>query len=93
MTKKTFNTDSFKKNLDACHQWPCGYVFKFIVAAPGLEELVLAVRSLLESPDLSTRTTDNGKWVSLTVVAELESADQAVAVYERVAELDTVLSL
>lgn len=93
MTGKSFDILRFKENLDACHQWPCGYVFKFIVAAEGLDELVAVVNSLVPSPDLSTRTTSNGKWVGLTVEAELESSDQVVAVYQRVAELETILTL
>ena len=91
--KKVFDAPRFKANLDACHDWPCAYMFKFIVAAPGLEELVQVVTAMLPSPELSTRETKSGKWVSLTVEAHLDSADLVVAVYERVAEMDTLLTL
>ena len=89
---KPFDPERFKTVLDTCHQWPCAYAFKFVVAAPDLEELVLLVSDLLPEPELSTRNSRTGKWVSLTVEAHLESADQVLAVYERVSSLGVVLS-
>lgn len=90
---KPFDPERFKAALDTCHQWPCAYAFKFVVAAPDLEELVLLIHNLLPSPELSTRNSRTGKWVSLTVEAHLESSDQVLDVYERVSRLGVVLSL
>lgn len=93
MSKPQFDSKSFKDNLDACHQWPCTYTFKFIVPA----EREQLVRSLLgeelQDAKITARASSKGKYVSVTAEAILGSAEEVMRVYERLADVPGLISL
>ena len=88
-----FDPESFKERLDSCHEWPCAYVFKFIASAGRIDLVRDLAEGLLDAPEITSRASSGGKWVSLTITANLCGADEVLAVYARMAELDGVIAL
>lgn len=80
---------SFREKLDKQHHFPGPYLFKFIVPK-NQKELVTQFL-----PDGKTRfkESSNGKYVSVTVDAFMESSDKVIDVYKRVATVEGVISL
>lgn len=80
---------SLKETLDTCETWPCSYVFKFIAPLGKLDELL----ARLDGMEHTTRPSSKGNYVSVTVRARMESSDEVIRVYEKVSDIEGVLSL
>lgn len=84
---------SFKDGLNACHDWPCSYTFKFITPA-GAEDTVRGLlEGLLKDAEFSVRPSGKGNWVSISATAKLASAEEVLSVYERLAGIEGVIAL
>lgn len=81
--------DHFKKLLEDHHDWPCNYVFKFVVPV----EHELKVRALIEGAEITTRQSKNGRFVSVTITASMENPEAVVAVHERAALIEGLIAL
>jgi len=79
----------FTQMLDDHHQWPCPYLFKFIVPAEKLEEFT----ALFEDEAMTTRPSKNGKYVSFTFESHMCSSGDVMDVYRRASAIPGVLSL
>ncbi|EGB13611.1 hypothetical protein DND132_0394 [Pseudodesulfovibrio mercurii] len=79
----------FKQTLDEHHQWPCPYVYKFIVPAESLDRF----KEVFASEPLSFRQSKTGKYTSVTMTSTMCSADEVMAVYEKAAQVPGVMSL
>ncbi|OIQ48896.1 hypothetical protein BerOc1_03649 [Pseudodesulfovibrio hydrargyri] len=79
----------FKQALDDHHQWPCPYVYKFIVPAESLGSF----QELFSSEKLETRQSKTGKYTSVTMTSTMCSADEVMAVYEKAARIPGIMSL
>jgi hypothetical protein len=79
----------FKQVLDEHHQWPCPYVYKFILPAESLERF----QELFASENLETRRSKTGKYTSVTMTSTVCSADEVMAVYEKAAQIPGIMSL
>lgn len=79
----------FREKVDEHHEWPCVYMFKFIVKADsqGL------VEEKLPEGMISTRKSRNGKYVSITAEVVCDSADRVVEIYKAVSSVPGVMSL
>jgi len=93
MSKSQFDPESFKERLDACHQWPCSYTFKFIAKASDEPKLRAMLDDQLDDARLDSRASSKGKYVSVTAEAIVNSADEVMAVYERLAAVPEVIAL
>jgi len=85
----TDNHSKFKQVLDDHHQWPCPYVFKFIVPTENLH----MVEALFPDDKLITRESKNGKYTSITMESTMCSSNDVMAIYEKVATVPGVMSL
>ena len=83
------NLDQIRQRLDAVHQWPSVYMFKFIVPLGKEEE----VAKLLPNNEMVIKRSAKGNYVSATVQAMMPSSDAIVAVYKRASEIDGIISL
>ncbi len=81
--------DSFKELLDEVNDWPSEYVFKFIVPKAGLASM----QELFNEKEIVVRASARGNYLSITLRETVESADEVVAVYKRVGDIDGVISL
>ena len=89
-------TDKFRnlryRLMETEEKWPVKYMFKFI--SPNEDGKVDAVKALL--PDhgaLSFRHTSSLKYVSITCVAMMKSADEIVEITEKVDQIDGIIVL
>ena len=94
MSAKNSNHDaacmaSFRDRLEECMEWPCAYVFKFIVPA----EQAQAIQEVLPAGEVSTRSSRTAKYVSVTAEAHMESPEKVIEVYRKVEHIPGVMSL
>lgn len=85
----TFDKEAFKEKLDAQMTFPDLYMFKFIVAA-GKEQEVAA---LLPNHSIETKSSSQGKYVSVTIQAMMGSSSMVLDIYERASQIEGVISL
>ncbi|MGM0758154.1 MAG: DUF493 domain-containing protein [Thermodesulfobacteriota bacterium] len=84
------STHEFKQRLDEHHQWPCTYMFKFIVPQDQTQKIL----NLFESrDDLRTRPSRHGRYMSVTAKCTVSSSEEVVAVYQAAAQVEGVISL
>lgn len=79
----------FKQALDDHHQWPCPYVYKFIVPTENLDQLM----ALFPEEEVATRESKSGKYTSVTMTSTMCSSDEVMAVYAKAATVPGVMSL
>lgn len=85
----TDRRDQFAQMLDEHHQWPCPYVFKFIVPTENLSLL----ETLFESERLETRPSRTGKYTSVTLESTMCSSRAVMDVYRKAAEVPGLMAL
>jgi putative lipoic acid-binding regulatory protein len=87
--KETFNRIAFKEKLEAQSSFPILYMFKFIV--PNGKENEIA--AILPNNKMTLKTSSKGTYVSATIKAMMPSSDAILAVYDKAAEVEGVISL
>lgn len=83
------DTPNFKELLDLSYDWPSKYTFKFIVPMEKVNMLTM----LLADSEISTRPSKKGKYISITAVKTVASADEVIEIYERVSVIEGIVSL
>lgn len=81
--------ERFRQALDDHHQWPCPYVYKFIMPSENFNLFV----DLFPDARLETRQSRSGKYTSVTMVSTMCSADEVLAIYEKAAQVPGLMSL
>ena len=80
----------FMELLDASHQWPSIYSFKFIVPAVRGKEL----ESLIpEAEQVEARPSSGGKYMAYTFHCPMGSGREVISVYSRVQGIAGLVSL
>ncbi|WP_319544045.1 DUF493 family protein [uncultured Pseudodesulfovibrio sp.] len=79
----------FKQALDGHHQWPCPYVYKFIVPTENFDQF----KRLFPDEELKTRQSKNGKYTSITMVSTMCSSDHVMGIYEKASQVPGLMSL
>ncbi len=84
---------SLKEKLEATHDFPEDYLFKFIVnnEPAKLVEIYKVFDGIQHT--LSNRDSKNGKYTSLNFNAFMLDANQVVNVYQQVAKIEGVMML
>ncbi len=83
------DTQTFKALLDAEHQWPGPYTFKFIVPTDKLP----AVAALFPGTEPNLRPSGGGKYTSATFAVMMLSSEAVLELYAQAALIDGLLSL
>jgi putative lipoic acid-binding regulatory protein len=81
MNKDPF--ESLHKTLEEHHEFPCKYVFKFIVPKAQAD----CMESFLKDCDISRRESKTGKYVSFTARAAMNCAEDVITVYRKSSEI------
>ena len=82
--------DSFRKKLDKYYAWPSLYTFKFIIPATKEEDL----RLLFPLHTTTTeKSSERGKYVSLTYQMMMPSSDSVIEVYKRASVIEGLVAL
>jgi len=84
---KTF--EEFKEKLDSQHVWPSLYMFKFIVPK-GKEPAVI---SLFPKNELTSKSSKEGNYTSLTAKVMMGSSDEVIRIYQEAYKIDGVIAL
>lgn len=79
----------FRQTLDDHHQWPCPYIYKFIMPSENLPLFT----EIFPDAQLESRTSRSGKYTSVTMVSTMCSADEVMAVYDKAARVPGLMSL
>ncbi len=83
------NLDSFRSALDANHDWPCHYTFKFIVP----KAQATAVLELFADDPVQANESSSGRFIAYTMEIYVHSCDEVIALYQRVTAVPGVISL
>ena len=81
--------ETFKQRLDAVHQWPALYMFKFVVPKEKKREVI----ALFPEDKLTTKNSRNGKYISFTLKKVMQSSDQVMGVYQKAHEIEGIIAL
>ncbi len=81
-----------KELLDENKKWPMRYMFKFIV--PNNNGKVDAVKELMpKHGKINFKHTNNLKYVSITSVASMKSAEAIISITQQAEDIEGVISL
>ena len=84
---------SLKGKLEATHNFPEDYVFKFIITNDESKHTeIYRVFDHIKFT-LSTKESKNGKYTSITVNAFVLDADQVIRIYKEVGKVPNVMML
>lgn len=81
--------EHFKKLLSEHHDWPCQYLFKFVVPS----EQEAKVRALIPDADITVRQSKNGRFVSLSIRAEIDSPEDVIEIHTRASLIEGLIAL
>lgn len=90
--KNTFYT-KLKGQLEDTTEFPAEYMYKFIV--PSAENQVKEVQDLFNNQGavIKTKKSKTGKYISLSIVLKIESADKVIEYYKKVENIKGIISL
>ncbi len=80
--------EKLKELLDTEYIWPAEYTFKFIVSSERLGELVEILGN-----GVIVKESAKGNYVSVTLPAIMDSSDEVLNIYKKVARVEGVISL
>jgi hypothetical protein len=81
-----------KDNLNQHYDWPCVYVFKFIMpTVPNREKELISMFSI--DVEVKTKISKNAKYRSFTINAVMLSADEVLGKYAKASEIKGLISL
>ena len=83
------DTELFKKKLEANHDFPCSYMFKFIVPIRKKEALL----NLLPKVDTKIKKSTSNKFISITLNMEIESSDKVIDIYNQVYQVEGLIAM
>ena len=84
------DTDKFKELLNQEHSWPTQYIFKFIVKVEQEDEVT---RLFGNDVVINKKPSSAGKYTSVTIQAEMATADDVIAIYNSAASIEGIISL
>jgi len=85
----TQDKERFCQRLDEHHQWPCPYMFKFIVPTGNIDQFT----ALFPDQNLSFRESKTGKYTSVTLETTMCSSQAVMEIYEKAAKVPGIMSL
>jgi putative lipoic acid-binding regulatory protein len=87
--KNNFDKAAFKDKLEASGQFPMLYMFKFIVPAGSEGQ----IGTLFPKNEMILKPSSGGKYISTTIQAMMDNADEIIDLYEKAATIEGVISL
>lgn len=81
--------EKYKALLDQQHDWPCEYLFKFIVPKEKRDEVL----ALLPDLQPSERESAEGNYISFSFNYYAPSSDLVLAIYEKAALIEGLIAL
>lgn len=93
MDDKEVFYSKLKYRLEDTTEFPSDYLFKFIV--PSDENQVNEVENLFDNIGavINTKKSKTGKYVSVSIVLNVENADNVIEIYQKVEKIKGIISL
>lgn len=85
----TYDREKFMETLDEHHDWPCPYVFKFIMPTTSLPTF----EALFPEEEYSLKESRSGKYTSVTMEPHVCSAEEVMKVYDLIVDIPGIMSL
>jgi len=82
--------DKFKDLLNQEYNWPARYNFKFIVRS-GQETGITGL--FQEGSEINTKASSGGKYISITISATMNNADEIIKIYDTASSITGIISL
>ena len=86
------NYEQLKARLEESTNWPCLYMFKFIIPADN-RRIALVEALFGNEADIKLHESRNGKYVSISVKAIMNNADEIISRYEAAEKIEGIISL
>jgi len=86
------NFDEFKLKLEKEHQFPCVYMFKFIIPADN-KKMAIAEAIFNADVEISQKNSSTGKYISITAKQVALNADEIILVYKKALEIEGLIAL
>lgn len=80
---------SLQVKLDEFHQWPCRFMFKFIVPQEKTDELT----AFFAGKPFTTRSSKNERFVSFTAELEMPSSEEVITFYREAGKIEGLIAL
>lgn len=89
MASHKFETEEFKNKLEATHDFPALYMFKFIVT----EEKKQEVKDLFPMHEVTFKPSSKGKYISVTAKVMASSSDYIIDIYKKSKQIEGIIAL
>ncbi len=86
------NFEEFKLKLEKEHQFPCVYMFKFIIPADN-KKMAIAEAIFNEDAEITQKNSSSGKYISITAKQVAINADEIIKVYKQALEIEGLMAL
>lgn len=83
--------ESFKEKLIQVQEFPGVYTFKFIVN--GNDDKVAELKAVFPNDEFKINPSKTGKYVSVTVNKQVDSADEVVGYYKQAGKIEGIMLL
>jgi putative lipoic acid-binding regulatory protein len=87
-----FNFDEFKDKLIKQLDFPSVYMFKFIIESDN-KKLALVEALFREESEISTRTSSNGKFISVTSKQVVLNVEEVITIYKNAQNIEGIMAL
>lgn len=93
MSKESEFYDKLKASLLETTDFPTKYMYKFIILKD--DEKFAQIEQVFNGlgPVIESKPSKTGKYVSMTILVQMENPDQIIAIYKEVSKVDGVISL
>ncbi|MFY0600813.1 MAG: DUF493 family protein [Cyclobacteriaceae bacterium] len=85
----SWDQEAFREKLESQHTFPGKYNFKFIVPKDKKNEIL----SLLPESDVSFKESSNGKYISISALANPNSSQEVLEVYNKAHQVKGSIAL
>ena len=82
--------DKFKELLNEEYSWPTRYTFKFIVKSAYQKDVENLFKNKVE---IVSKPSSGDKYVSVTIYAQMNSANNILAIYDMATVIPGIISL
>lgn len=90
--KELFYT-KLKRQLEDTTKFPSDYMYKFIVPAIGDQQKEVQRVFDNKGAIIKTKKSKTGKYISISVVLKLDSAQEVIDYYKKVEKIEGIISL
>ena len=85
--------EKLKKELEEYQIWPSDYIFKFIIKNKIYKRNEILSNFDLKKYNLTTKESSNKKYLSITLIKHMNSADEVIKKYMELSKIDGIISL